>query len=298
MRAFGLAQACGGDSNWSIDWFRDCRELIVPADYMTRAYFDQWLLTVAAQMIDAGYLTLAELQTRSSAFVPQPSDPPATAQEARAYVKHARSYAVGLGTAPQFAKGDAVRGKTMGHSGHTRLPPYVRGRSGTVFMTVLMCCRMRQQPARPEENICTQYALMLPSSGRRCEAARIASSSIFGRAILKPSEPGLGPLRQRDGEPLFGEPWHAQVSAMASLLVASGTISALQWADALGAELHAATLQNSPDDSETYYQGVLSALEHVLNHQRAISREELALRREEWERAYLQTPHGQPVVLR
>ncbi|RWB65217.1 MAG: hypothetical protein EOQ49_32645 [Mesorhizobium sp.] len=34
MRAFGLAQACGGDSNWSIDWFRDCRELIVPADYM------------------------------------------------------------------------------------------------------------------------------------------------------------------------------------------------------------------------------------------------------------------------
>jgi hypothetical protein len=84
---------------------------------------------------------------------------------------------------------------------------------------------------------------------------------------------------------------------MASLLVGSGTISASRWAEALGAELRAAMLSGSPDDAETYYRAVLSALERLLDQGRAISRDELARRRDEWERAYLRTPHGQPVVL-
>jgi nitrile hydratase len=133
MRAFGLAQASGGDANWSIDWFRHCRELIVPTEYMTRPYFDQWLVTIAAQMIDAGYVTMAEIVAGKSAFTPQPGYPPATAEEARAYAKEALSYAVEVDSPPAFAVGDAVSGKPMGHSGHTRLPAYVRGRRGTVF---------------------------------------------------------------------------------------------------------------------------------------------------------------------
>lgn len=109
--------------------------------------------------------------------------------------------------------------------------------------------------------------------------------------------PRPGRLRQRDGEPVFGEPWHAQASAMASLLVDSGTFSASQWAEALGAELRAARLAGSLDDTETYYRAVLCALERLLDQGQAISREELARRQDEWERAYLRTPHGQPVML-
>ena len=132
MRAFGLAQAAAGDANWSIDWFRHCRELIVPAEYLTRPYFDQWVVTIAAQMIDAGYLTLAELDAGRSAFVRQPRYPPETAEEARAYVKSARSYALDSKAPPLFFVGDAVRAKCMGHPGHTRLPSYARGRRGRV----------------------------------------------------------------------------------------------------------------------------------------------------------------------
>lgn len=132
-RAFAIAQASGGDDRWSIDWFRHCRELIVPAEYVTRPYFDQWLVTVAAQMIDAGYLTLAELDAGKSAFAPRPGYPPATAEEARACVKYAHSYATDVDRPPAFAVGDTVSGRSMGYSGHTRLPAYVRGRHGTVF---------------------------------------------------------------------------------------------------------------------------------------------------------------------
>jgi nitrile hydratase len=132
-RAFGTAQSAGGDSDWSIDWFRHCRELIVPTDYMSRPYFDQWMTLVAAQMIDAGYVTLGEIRSGKSVFTPQPGIPPATADDARAYVKDPRSYAMDAAAAPSFVHGDVVRCKRSGHSGHTRLPGYVRGRTGTVF---------------------------------------------------------------------------------------------------------------------------------------------------------------------
>ncbi len=131
-RAFGMAQASAGDSDWSIDWFRHCRELIAPADYLTRSYFDQWMLTLAAQLIDSGYITLAELKSGVPAFMPKPGNPPATAEEARAFVKSVRSYAAEIGSSPLFAPGEIVRGKVSGSSGHTRLPGYVRGRKGTV----------------------------------------------------------------------------------------------------------------------------------------------------------------------
>jgi nitrile hydratase len=133
IRAFGLAQAAAGDSDWSIDWFRHCRELIVPADYLTRSYFDHWLLTLAAEMMDVGYITLAELKSGASTFTPQPGYPPETAEEARAYAKNPRSYAVEIDARPSFALGVTVRGKMSGHSGHTRLPGYVRGRKGSIF---------------------------------------------------------------------------------------------------------------------------------------------------------------------
>ena len=64
MRAFGIKEVSAASSSWTIDWFRHCRELVVPVDYLTRPYFDQRLTTRAAQLIDEGYLTLDEIKTR------------------------------------------------------------------------------------------------------------------------------------------------------------------------------------------------------------------------------------------
>ncbi|WP_210335896.1 nitrile hydratase accessory protein [Ensifer sp. ENS09] len=108
------------------------------------------------------------------------------------------------------------------------------------------------------------------------------------------SDPGSAHLTR---EPAFAEPWHAQASAMANLLVASGVISGAHWSETLGAKLREAQLVGQPDDTDTYYRAVLSALESLLDQARAISGNELIQRRDAWERAYLRTPHGQPVVL-
>ena len=107
--------------------------------------------------------------------------------------------------------------------------------------------------------------------------------------------PELGFLKAKDGEPAFGEPWHAQTLAMADLVVKSGAISSARWAETLGAEIKA--LEAAPDDRETYFRAVLAALERVLAETGGVTRAELDEREHQWERAYLATPHGRPVEL-
>ncbi|HTR14121.1 MAG TPA: nitrile hydratase subunit beta [Roseiarcus sp.] len=131
-RSFGIIQSSAGAKGWSIDWFRHCRELIEPVDYLSRPYFDQWMTTGAAQMIDEGYLTLDEIRDGASNFDPRPGRPAATVDESRASVANPRSFAMQVAAPPRFATGDFVRCALSGHTGHTRLPGYVRGRRGVV----------------------------------------------------------------------------------------------------------------------------------------------------------------------
>ncbi len=109
------------------------------------------------------------------------------------------------------------------------------------------------------------------------------------------NRPDLGFLKAKDGEPVFGEPWHAQTLALADLLVKSGAISSARWAETLGAEIKA--LKAELDDRETYFRAVLAALERLLTENGSVTHVELHDREHQWERAYLRTPHGRPVEL-
>ena len=109
------------------------------------------------------------------------------------------------------------------------------------------------------------------------------------------NRPELGFLRAKDGEPVFGEPWHAQTLALADLLVKRGVTSPARWAETLGAEIKA--LNAAPDDRETYYRAVLATLERLLAENGSVTPAELEAREHQWERAYLRTAHGKPVEL-
>ncbi len=110
-------------------------------------------------------------------------------------------------------------------------------------------------------------------------------------------DPITGPLKSRDNEPAFNEPWQAQALAMANMLIRSSIVSSAQWADALAQELRKAESSGERDDTEAYFAAVISALEHILIDGKNVSRPELDRRRHEWEHAYMDTPHGQPVSL-
>jgi nitrile hydratase len=132
IRDFAMKQSAAMGQSWTVDWFRHCRELADPIDYLTRPYYDQWLTTLAAQLIDEGYLSLDEIKRGAPAFAAKPGLPPQTAEAARAIVKRPRSFAVSVNTPPRFTIGAAVRCRLDGAPGHTRLPQYVRGRAGII----------------------------------------------------------------------------------------------------------------------------------------------------------------------
>jgi len=107
----------------------------------------------------------------------------------------------------------------------------------------------------------------------------------------------LKPLAGVDGDPVFDEAWQAEALAIADTLVRNGMFSASAWSEALGAALRDAEAGGAADDQSTYYQCVLSALETLVASHSEIDRPAMSAKREDWERAYLSTPHGQPVKL-
>ena len=69
--------------DWNLDWFRFCRELIDPVDYLSRPYFDQWLQSYAAMMVNSGLATVEELASGKATFRPEGLEPPMPVEQAR-----------------------------------------------------------------------------------------------------------------------------------------------------------------------------------------------------------------------
>jgi nitrile hydratase accessory protein len=91
-------------------------------------------------------------------------------------------------------------------------------------------------------------------------------------------------------EPVFAEPWHAQVFAIVVALRERGLFSANEWTQALGAEIARAPQRE-------YYENWLEALESLIARKGAGTRGELAALTQAWLEAAEATPHGQPIVL-
>ena len=101
--------------------------------------------------------------------------------------------------------------------------------------------------------------------------------------------------------PLFAEPWQAQAFAMAVRLSVEGHFSWPEWVKYLSAEIAAA--KNDPqgdqvgDVLDIYYRQWQAALEKLVADKGLTSSDEMAGRKEEWRRAFLNTPHGKPIEL-
>ena len=240
MRAFENGTSLRLGEPWSIDWFRHARELTDPVDYLTRPYFDQWLTTLAAQLIDEGYLTLDEVKPAPLLLRQSPAVPPrARRQRALMSQPPGLSRSRQYGAALRAGRRPCVAGSTA-RPGHTRLPQYARGRAGVIHAHhgghVFADAAARGEH-RGEHLYTVSFASAELWPERR--GAAIACSSICGRAILV--RPELGFLKAKDGEPVFGEPWHAETLALADILIKSGAISSTHWAETLEEEIKAWT---------------------------------------------------------
>lgn len=98
-------------------------------------------------------------------------------------------------------------------------------------------------------------------------------------------------------EPVFDAPWHAQLFAMTVHLNELGVFSWPDWAQVFGATLKTHGLTKELNGGEDYFQAWLEALQAVLCANGLTDDPAINQMQAAWERAYLSTPHGQPVKL-
>lgn len=110
-------------------------------------------------------------------------------------------------------------------------------------------------------------------------------------------ESSVTPFKRMDGEPVFDEAWQAQLLAMVDQMIGDGVFSNAVWSETLGQNLKDAEAGGQADDIDTYYAAVLTTFETLLAQSTDVSSDLITNKQQAWERAYLNTPHGQPVNL-
>ena len=112
-----------------------------------------------------------------------------------------------------------------------------------------------------------------------------------------PTESQLPSLPRDEDGPVFKEPWEAEAFAMTLNLYAQGYFTWPEWVERLGAEISAAPDAGDADRGDTYYLHWLKALEGLVAEKGLLTTDDLANRRDAWDKAARATPHGQPIML-
>jgi nitrile hydratase accessory protein len=97
---------------------------------------------------------------------------------------------------------------------------------------------------------------------------------------------------------VFQSPWHSQLFAITVQLSEQGNFLWTEFAEIFGESLNQARLKiKSLDGNDNYFNCWLNALEKIIVDKNMGSLENLSLLKENWTKAYLATPHGQPVKI-
>lgn len=100
-----------------------------------------------------------------------------------------------------------------------------------------------------------------------------------------------------DDDPIFTAPWQAQAFAITVQLSEEGHFTWPEWVQYLSTEITAASDDVPGDSLDVYYRQWLAALEKLVTDKGLASRREMGRRKEDWRRAYQNTPHGSPVEI-
>ena len=107
----------------------------------------------------------------------------------------------------------------------------------------------------------------------------------------------LPEIPREQNEPVFKEPWQAEVFAIVLSLHERGVFSWSEWAAMLSQEIKHAQSNGDADLGDTYYHHWLTALECMLVVKEIGSESQLADLYRRWNHAAQQTPHGQAIEL-
>ncbi len=115
----------GRGRNWGSGRFE--LESIPAADYLRMSYYERWFTRIVDRLLRSNLVTHAELESgHADPNRPRPTLLPASTSGS------AGSAGSDVEVTPRFRPEQRVRARNMHPRGHTRLPRYTRGKSGTV----------------------------------------------------------------------------------------------------------------------------------------------------------------------
>jgi nitrile hydratase subunit beta len=123
---------------WTWADLRKGAESLNPFDYFKYRYYEKWLGGISGYFVQQGYITEAELEARTQQILQNPSTAAkqggdaAIDQRVVSYLIEGDSPKHDSTTKPRFAAGDKVLVKNPPTIEHTRLPGYLRNRTGIV----------------------------------------------------------------------------------------------------------------------------------------------------------------------
>ncbi len=131
-RALALSLAMNASGMWNIDRVRHARERIPPAEYLAATYYEKWLKGLERLIVESGLATQAEIDAGRSVAPPATLPRTIKAEAVPSILAKGSSYERTPTAPARYRVGDSVRARVMNPVGHTRLPRYLRGRSGTI----------------------------------------------------------------------------------------------------------------------------------------------------------------------
>ncbi len=118
------------------DQFRHAIERIDPVAYLSHGYYGRWLGGMENLLVEANVLSQEDIDRRALELGAD-SDwsaaaRPAATPDVVAYESEGSDSIRTLDSKPAFRVGDRVHARSTGTSGHTRLPAYIRGHTGSI----------------------------------------------------------------------------------------------------------------------------------------------------------------------
>jgi nitrile hydratase len=132
-RIYALVRAMGPWRKWNIDASRHEREVLPAVDYLGMSYYESWTVRLERQLIKSGLVTRKEIEAGKPDSGSAKATPALPAEMVPELIRKGSQANRNVAVVARFKAGQHVRARNMHPPGHTRLPRYARGKTGTII---------------------------------------------------------------------------------------------------------------------------------------------------------------------
>jgi len=133
-RLFAIRRAMAAWGKWNIDVTRHAVELVPPEEYLRLSYYARQFVAFLPMIVNSGLVSQSEIDSGTPAAGQPKATPALTSEKAAALIAKGVPASRDVKVTPRFKVGQRVRARNLNPVGHTRLPRYARGKTGTIEM--------------------------------------------------------------------------------------------------------------------------------------------------------------------